>query len=89
MVIYYMMYQIKITAQAKKELKNIKKEYYEGINLSFEEIKENPFIGKPLLRELFGKYSYRVGQYRIVYIIDKKDKIVKVLTAGHRSSVYI
>ena len=53
------------------------------------EIKENPFIGKPLLRELFGKYSYRVGQYRIVYIIDKKDKIVKVLTAGHRSSVYI
>lgn len=83
------MYQIKITAQAKKELKKIKNNYYEGINFAFEEIRENPFLGKPLLRELFGKYSYRVGPYRIIYIIDKKDKLIKVLTAGHRSSVYL
>jgi len=56
--------------------------------LAIEEIKEDPFTGKPLLRELFGKYSLKVGPYRIIYIVDKKDKIVKILTAGHRSIVY-
>ncbi len=83
-----MMYQIKLTAQAKKELKTIKKIYYDAIESTFQEIKENPFIGKPLIKELFGKYSYKVGPYRIIYTINNKDRMVKILTAGHRSKVY-
>lgn len=82
------MYAIKITAQARRELKSIKKVYQEAISIVFEELRENPFIGKPLARELIGKYSYKVGSYRIIYLIDKKEKLVLVLTAGHRSSIY-
>lgn len=82
------MYQIKLTGRAKKELKNIKRIYQAAINSTIEEIKENPFAGKPLVRELAGKYTYKIDTYRIIYKINKKDKIVNVLSAGHRSTIY-
>ncbi len=82
------MYQIKLTGRAKKELKNIKKIYEAAINSALEEIKENPFAGKPLTRELIGKHSYKIDSYRIIYKINKKDRIINVLTAGHRATVY-
>lgn len=82
------MYRIKLTAQAKKELKNIKKIYQEAIAAVFEEIAQNPLVGKPLTRELTGRFSLRVGVYRIIYTINKKDKIVSVITAGHRATIY-
>lgn len=82
------MYQLKLTGRAKKELKNIKKIYEVAINFALEEIKEDPFAGKPLARELTGKYSYKIDTYRIVYKISKKDKKIYILTAGHRAKVY-
>lgn len=82
------MYRIKLTAQARKELKIIKIMYQKAIDVSLEEMKEDPFIGKSLTRELIGKYSYRVGSYRIIYTINKKDQTVYILTIGHRDRVY-
>jgi len=54
----------------------------------FEELKEDATIGKPLTRELTGRFSLRVGVYRIIYTVNKTDEIVHVITAGHRSVVY-
>jgi len=82
------MYRIKLTGRAKKELKNIKKIYEAAINSALEEIKENPFAGKPLAREMTGKYSYKIDAYRIIYKISKKDQKIYVLTAGHRATIY-
>lgn len=82
------MYRIKLAAQARKELRAIKIMYQEAIDAALEEIKEDPFIGKPLTRELIGKYSYRIGIYRIIYTINKKDQIIHILTVGHRAIVY-
>lgn len=82
------MYQIRLTGRAKKELKNIRKIYKAAINSAIEEIKENPFAGKPLTRELTKKFSYKIDSYRIIYKVNKKDKIIIVLTAGHRGIIY-
>lgn len=82
------MYKLIISPQAKKELKKIKEEFEVPIKLAFEEIKENPQTGKPLERDLSGKLSYKVNVYRIIYKINEKDKIVNILSAGHRSMVY-
>ncbi|MEK7079310.1 MAG: type II toxin-antitoxin system RelE/ParE family toxin [Patescibacteria group bacterium] len=83
------MYNIIVSAQAKKELKRISKSYKEPFIIALQEIKENPLIGKPLTRELTGKFSYKVGAYRIIYKIKEKDKIIQVITAGHRARVYV
>jgi len=82
------MYQIKITKQAKKELKHISKLYRQAVLEAIEEIKENPSLGKPLTQELTGKFSYRIDVYRIIYKVYKQDGIIKILSAGHRESIY-
>lgn len=83
------MFRLKITPQAKSQLKQIYKEHQKlAISIAFEEIKDDPYLGKPLSRKLEGKFSYKVGTYRIIYKINKKDKIVYILTAGHRSTIY-
>ncbi len=82
------MYELKLTARAKKELKNLKKIHQEALGNVLEELKEDPLIGKLLSRELANQYSLRVGVYRLIYRINKEDKIITILTAGHRATVY-
>ena len=82
------MYQIIIAPQAQKELKVIKKSYGQSISLALQEIKDDPTIGKPLSKQLIGRFSYRVGIYRIIYKVNKKDKMITVISAGHREIVY-
>ena len=82
------MYKIIVSSNARRELKEISKSHQEAIVSALEEIKEDPLVGKPLTRELTGRFSYKVSVFRIIYKINKKDKIVYVLTAGHRSRVY-
>ena len=48
--------------------------------------KEPEAFGKPLRRSLRGYRKLRVGDFRIIFCIDKVD--VKILFIGHRSIVY-
>ena len=82
------MYQIKLTRQARQELKGLKKIYQDAVNIALLEIKEEPHYNKFLAQELKGKISYRLGVYRIIYTLNEKDKIITILTAGHRATVY-
>ncbi len=43
-------------------------------------------FGKPLRKSLYGSRSLRVGEYRIIYRIQKD--IVEILLFGHRSTIY-
>lgn len=45
-------------------------------------------VGKPLQRELAGRWSARRGAYRVLYTIDDEAHIVTVLSAEHRRDVY-
>jgi len=82
------MYKIRISSRAEKEIKKISHPHQKAIILALAEIREEPFLGKPLTRELMGRFSFRVGIYRIIYKVNKKDKIIDVLTTGHRATVY-
>ena len=82
------MFRLKLTAKAKKELKTISYHHKNALAVVLEEIKDNPDIGKSLAKELTGKKTVRVGAYRIIYKINKKDKIITILTAGHRATIY-
>jgi mRNA interferase RelE/StbE len=45
-------------------------------------------VGHALGRDLAGRYSARVGQYRIIYWIDERDRIFYVERVDHRSYIY-
>ncbi len=82
------MYELRVYKKAQRGIKKISRLYQRALLEALAEIQENPLSGKPLTRELTGRYSYKVGDYRVVYKINKKDQIIQVITAGHRSTVY-
>ena len=51
-------------------------------------LSENPAEGKPLVGNHRGEFSFRVGNYRIVYELDTTRHIVYILTVKHRKHVY-
>ena len=83
------MFKLQVSAKARKELKQISRIYEKtAIIEAIDDIKEDPLLGKPLNREFFGMFSYKVGVYRIVYKITEQDKKIIVLRIRHRSTVY-
>ena len=45
-------------------------------------------LGKPLSGNLKGFWRYRVGDYRILCELRKKELIILVIDIGHRSKIY-
>lgn len=82
------MYRISIAPKAKNQLKIVRQNYRTALALVLEELRDDPFVGKSLTRELVGKYSLRVGVYRIIYKVNIQNNTVQIITTGHRSIVY-
>lgn len=82
------MFKVKLTAKAKKELRDLSKFDKLRIAEIIEDLKDDPSSGKPLFRELIKRYSYKVGAYKVIYKINHQDKTVEVLSAGHRANIY-
>lgn len=82
------MYKLLISPKAEKGLRRLKIEHQRAVLEALGEISDDPFVGKPLTRELTGRFSLRVGIYRIIYMVHAKDRIIRVLAAGHRSVIY-
>ena len=82
------MYRVIVSKRASSSLKRIPRKYQSQIVLSLQELGEFPKIGKSLGRELSGKLSVRIGQFRVVYSINERDKKIVVLRIGHRSKIY-
>ena len=85
------MYRIELTSTAKKEYKSFHKtneSVFKRVRNALLSLSKDPTQGKPLKLSLKGKWSYRVGVYRIIYSIEKKILTVYILDIGHRREVY-
>ncbi len=83
------MYKLHITKKADKRLKEIAiNTSKDAVLVALREIRENPYLYKPLTKDLSGKFTYKLGVYRIIYAVDKKDEEITILLAGHRSTIY-
>jgi mRNA interferase RelE/StbE len=51
-------------------------------------IATDPECREPFLRELDGLWKYRVRRFRIVYAIDRKRRVIRLMAVGHRRHVY-
>ena len=45
-------------------------------------------IGKPLKGQLKTFYRYRVGNYRVIYAVEKKEVTILVVRVGKRDEIY-
>jgi len=71
-----------------KKLFETNKSAFRRIDKALEDLKENPLQGKPLVVKLKGRYSLRIGVYRVIYQIEKKKSVVYILDIGHRRDIY-
>jgi mRNA interferase RelE/StbE len=85
-----MSYQVEFEAEAIDDLDRmdatIRQRLLRKINwlgLNFEEVSH-----QGLSDNLSGSYKLRVGDYRVIYLINSEEALLVVLRVGHRSEIY-
>ena len=82
------MYRIEIIPSAQKDLDNLEKRFFEQIKDRINYLESNPRA--PNCLKLTGEEGYRIrsGDFRILYRIDDKNKIVYIYRIKHRKESY-
>ncbi len=83
------MFKIEYAAGVARDLKalpgSVKKR---ALSLIEKNLAEDPYSGKALTGSYRGLWRYRIGDYRIVYSIEKHRLVVFVLRIRHRKDIY-
>lgn len=85
-----MAYEVEITPEGLRHLNRLPEKIRLAVlETIFGSIAKNPRrAGKPLRGELEGLYSARRGDFRVIYEIDERAKVVLVHRAQHRRDAY-
>lgn len=80
--------KVKILLKAEKGLKSALIYIQEKILIKIDRLAQNPFLKSST--KLSGQQGYRIriGDWRIIYLIDQKKKLVIVIRIAHRKEVY-
>ena len=83
-------YQVIILPKAFEDLSKIDKTIAERITDKLTWLSENidNITPLPLKGDLSGLYKLKVGDWRIIYDIDHKEKVITVHKIGHRKEIY-
>jgi len=84
-------YKLELTRQAESVLERMaiyEAETYQRVARVLDDLSRDPFQGKPLKGKLKGRYSYRIGTYRIIYAVFRDRLLVVVINIGHRRDIY-
>ena len=83
-------FQIAQTKEFEKNIKKLDNKIYIKIkNIVYPQLKKNPFYGtniKKLKGEYEGVYRYKLGNYRLFYVIDN-DKVIVIVTKTRRKAL--
>ena len=86
------LYILKISADVDnkfQKLKNKNKKQLDIINKKIQQILQNPYHFKPLRGDLHGARRVHVDKsFVLVYEIDEKNKIVRLLGYDHHDKIY-
>ena len=83
-------FEVMLVSGALKFYKHCPHGLAERLNKCFEALENNPFFG-PHIKRLQGeekRYRYRIGDYRVIYAIEKEAKKVIVTLISPRPSAY-
>jgi len=82
------MYSVKFTKEATDNIVALPVKKKRQIRDGIQRIAVDPSLGKCLTNKLIGLYSYRSGDYRIIYKILHQQVLIIVLAIGHRKDIY-
>ena len=85
-------FEIAETKEFQKNLKRLDTKLYEKIkNIVYPLLRSNPYFGtniKKLKGELGRVYRYRIGNYRVFYVIENEKVLVVMTSISHRQGAY-
>lgn len=80
-------YSLIYTKRAFKDVKKLDRVAQKRLKKSLEKLVDNPlYHGEKLIKKELGEFRFRVGDYRVIYDIDKNN--IVILRVGHRREVY-
>ena len=84
------MYKITYTTQAVKALLKMPRNSAQLIREKMEQVADDPFATIPNAKKLQGRpgYRLRVGDWRVIYEINKDEVIIIVMKIAPRGEVY-
>ena len=86
-----MNYRVNLSLEAEKTYRIANSTLLKKLDRCFELLESNPY-SHPNIKALRGNYRgcyrYRVGDYRVVYVVDETNALVNLITIAHRSKVY-
>ncbi|CAN1208570.1 Plasmid stabilization system [Tumidithrix helvetica PCC 7403] len=80
-----------MTRKAQKFYDKAENELVLQLNECFDNLSQNPYQGsdiKKLKGNFLGYWRYRIGDYRVVYLVDEKSKNITIFLIAHRKDVY-
>ncbi|NJK46070.1 MAG: type II toxin-antitoxin system RelE/ParE family toxin [Pleurocapsa sp. SU_196_0] len=81
-------YTIMFAARVEKALLALPREVQVRIFEQLQALAQNPFpVGSKKLKNRDG-YRVRVGDYRIIYEVDTKGRLIIIVVVGHRKDIY-
>jgi mRNA interferase RelE/StbE len=85
-----MSYQVYLSTEAVDDLSHLDKTTAQQIKDKLTWLAANVTTAKtrPLTGMFKGSYKLRVGDYRVLYTLNKASKFIFVRFVGHRSSIY-
>jgi mRNA interferase RelE/StbE len=81
-------WRLEYSGVAKRQLRNIEKQWAQRIFKYLEERVLKPFHPRELTGELSGCHCYHFGYYWIVCVIREYSTTIRVVEFGHRKNVY-
>ena len=83
------MYKVEVIPSTQKDLDNLEKKFFIQIKNKINSLKFNPRPANCLKLTAEEGYRLRSGDYRILYRIDDKNKIVYIYRVKHRKESYL
>lgn len=82
-------YEITLASSAEKEINSLPESVQKRVEKAIDSLKSNPRPrGTAKLKSKEDLYRIRVGDYRIIYVVDDKKHLVDVSYVRHRSKAY-
>lgn len=82
------MYSVYLKRSAEKELEELPPKVHDKIIQALLLLKDDPFPRNA--KKLHGREGVRirVGNYRVLYLVDDQKKTIEIVAVGHRKAVY-
>lgn len=83
-----MTFRVLYTEEAARQIRKLDAAVKARIQKAIERLAQHPELGKPLTGLLTGRWSFRAGDWRILYKTRKAELVVLIPTVGHRREIY-